>query len=70
MKLVPDPRTEPPVATLYQLIIPAEVVAPKVTVPLVHTFPGVVPVIEGIGFTVAVTAVLEALVHPLSVAST
>ena len=70
MKLVPVPRLVPPVGAVYQLMIPAEEVAPRVTVPVPQTLPGVVPVIVGIGFTVATTAVLEDVVHPLAVAST
>jgi hypothetical protein len=52
------------------LIVPAEAVAPKVTVPVPQTDPGVVFVIVGITFIVAVTGVLEAVVHPFAVAST
>ena len=44
--------------------------AAKATVPELQTDPGVVPVIVGIAFTVAVTEVLDAVVHPPSVAST
>ena len=54
----------------YQLMVPAEAVAPKVTVPVPQTEPGVVPVIVGILLTVATTEVLEAVVQPLFVAST
>ena len=50
--------------------MPAEAEAPRVTVPVPHLEPGVVPVIVGIVFTVAVTAVLEAVVQPFAVAST
>ena len=67
---VPVPSDEPPDEAAYQLIVPAEAVAPSVTVPVPHTEPGVVPVIVGIVFTVAVTAVLEAVVQPFAVAST
>ena len=70
MKLVPIPRLVPPIGLEYQLIVPEEAVAPRVTVPVPQTLPGVVPVIVGIAFTVATTAVLEAVVQPLSVAST
>ena len=66
----PVPRLVPPVATSYQLIVPAEVVAPSVTVPVPQLLPGVVPVIVGTGLTVAITAVLDAVVQPLLVAST
>jgi hypothetical protein len=67
---VPVPKDEPPVDAAYQLIVPALAVAPKVTVPAPHLEFGVVPVIVGIAFTVAVTAVLDAVVHPPLVAST
>ena len=70
---VPVPNEEPPVAAAYQFIVPAEAVAPKVTVPVPHREPSVVPVIVGIVFIVAVTAALppnNPPVQPLSVAST
>ena len=67
---VPVPRDEPPDEAAYQFIVPAEAVAPNVTVPVPHLEPGVVPVMVGIVFTVAVTAVLEAVVQPFAVAST
>ena len=67
---VPVPNDPPPVGAAYQLIIPADVVAPNVTVPVPQRDPGVVPVMIGIALMVAVTAVLEAVVHPLFVAST
>ena len=60
----------PPVAAAYHLIVPALAVAPKVTVPVPQRVAGVVPLILGIAFTVATTAVLLAVVHPLLVAST
>ena len=69
VKLVPVPKLEPPVADAYQLIVPADAVAPNVTVPVPQLLPGVVPVIVGIGFIVAVTAVLVPVIHPLLVAS-
>ena len=70
MKLVPLPKLVPPVEAAYQLIVPALAATPKVTVPLPHTELGVVPLIVGIAFTVATTAVLLAVVHPVAVAST
>ena len=63
-------RDEPPVKAAYQLIVPAEPVAPSVTVPVEHLAAGVVEAILGMVFTVAVTDVLAAVVHPFSVAST
>ena len=47
VKLVPVASELPPVATAYQLTVPAEDAAPKVTVPVPHLDPGVVPVIVG-----------------------
>ncbi len=67
---VPVPNDTPPEDAAYQLIVPALAVAPNTTVPVPHLESGVVPVIVGIAFTVAVTAVLDAVVHPLLVAST
>ncbi len=67
---VPVPKDAPPEDAAYQLIVPALAVAPNATVPVPHLESGVVPVIVGIAFTVAVTAVLDAVVHPLLVAST
>jgi hypothetical protein len=54
VKLVPVPRDAPPVGAAYQLIVPALAVAPRITVPVPHLDPGVVPVIVGIAFTVNV----------------
>ena len=70
VKLVPIPKLVPPVATEYQLMVPADAVAPRVTVPVPQRLLGVVPVIVGIGFMVATTAVLLPVVHPIAVAST
>ena len=70
MKDIPVPRLVPPVAAAYQFIVPAEAVAPRVTVPVPQLLPGVVPVIAGSVFTVATTAVLAAVVQPPLVAST
>jgi hypothetical protein len=70
VKLVPVPNELPPVAAAYQLTVPADAVAPKTTLPVPQVEPGVVPVIVGIAFRVAVTTVLEAVVQPLFVAST
>jgi hypothetical protein len=69
VKLVPEPSETPPVEAAYQLMVPAEAVAPKITSPIPQLEAGVVPVIVGIAFIVAVTAVLDAIVHPLAVAS-
>ena len=67
---MPVPSELPPVAAAYQLMVPALAVAPNVTVPVPHLESGVVPVMVGTVFTVAITAVLVSVVHPLSVAST
>jgi len=69
VKVIPVPKDVPPEAAAYQLIRPAEAVAPKVNVPVPHRLLGVVSVIVGIAFTVAITAVLDSVVHPLAVAS-
>ena len=60
----------PPVAPTYQLIVPALAVAPNTTVPVPQRLAGVLAVMVGIAFTVAVTDVLAAVVQPLAVAST
>ena len=52
------------------MIVPADAVASRATVPVPQRLAGVVAVIVGIAFTVAITAVLEVVVHPLAVAST
>ena len=67
---VPVAKLVPPVAAAYQLMVPALAAAPNTTVPVEHLAAGVVPDILGTTFTVAVTAVLVAVVHPVAVAST
>ena len=67
---IPVPRLTPPVEAAYQLMVPADAVAPKTTVPVPQLLPGVVPVMVGIAFMVATTAVLEAVVQLPDVAST
>jgi hypothetical protein len=69
LKDVPVPRTEPPVEAAYQFNVPVLAVAPRVTVPASQREEGVVEVMVGVVFTVAITAIL-AEVHPFSVAST
>ena len=66
----PVPNDVPPVAALYQLIVPALAVAPNTTVPVPQRLAGVLAVMVGIAFTVAATDVLAAVVQPLTVAST
>jgi hypothetical protein len=54
VKEVPVPRELPPEAAANQLIVPAEAAAPRVTVPVPQRAAGVVPVIDGVVFTVTV----------------
>ena len=70
VKEVPVPSDNPPLDAAYQLIVPADAVAPKATVPDLQTDPPVVPVIVGMAVTVPITPVLDPVVQPLSVAST
>jgi hypothetical protein len=67
VKLVPVPKEAPPVEVAYQLMVPAAVVACKVTVPDTHTEAPVVLAIVGIAFIVATTAVLVADTQPVLV---
>jgi hypothetical protein len=70
VKLVPVPKLVPPVEAAYQLIVPAEAVAPKVTVPASQREAGAVDEILGVVLTVASTEVRVPVVQPLAVAST
>ena len=67
---MPVCNDDPPVELLYQLMVPLLALAPNTTVPASHIDNGVVPVIVGVVFTVAIIAVLEVDVQPLLVAST
>ena len=67
---VPVPNDVPSTEAVYQLTVPADAVAPRVTVPVPQRDPGVVVAMVGMALTVARTAVLAPVVHPLSVAST
>lgn len=67
---IPVPKDGPPVEAAYQFKIPALAAAPNVTVPASQRAAGVLPVTVGVVLTVAVTAVLDAVVHPLFAAST
>jgi len=58
VKLVPVPIEVPPVAVANQLKVPVLAVAIKVTVPALHLLAGVVLVIDGVAFTVAITSTL------------
>ena len=51
-------------------MVPLLALAPNATVPASHLDNGVVPLIVGVVFTVAATAVLDDEVQPLLVAST
>ena len=70
VKVFPLKRVVAVVLSSYQLIVPAEAMADKVIVPESHLAAGVVAIIVGALFTVAVTAVRAAVVQPLEVAST
>jgi len=48
---VPVPSETPPVEAAYQLIVPADALAPRDTVPGPQRVAGVVPVIVGIALT-------------------
>jgi hypothetical protein len=63
VKEVPVPKDVPPVAAVYQFIVPEDAVAPNVTMPVPHLLPGVTALTEGVGFTVTATGVREADVH-------
>ena len=67
---VPVAKLVPPVADAYQFMVPALAAAPNTKVPVPQRLLSVTPDILGIAFTVAVTAVLVAVVHPVAVAST
>ena len=64
------PIDTPPVEAEYQLTVPALAIAQRVTVPVPQREPLVVPVIVGMILIVAVTAVLDAVVPQVFVAST
>ena len=70
VKLAPVCKDDPPVELLYQLMVPLLALAPNAPVPASHLDNGVVPLIVGVVFTVATTAVLDDEVQSLLVAST
>ena len=70
VKDVPVPNEVPPDDAAYQLMVPADAVAPNATVPVPQRDAGVVLVIVGIALIVATIAVREAVVHEPAVAST
>ena len=67
---VPVNKEAPPDDAAYQSTTPAEAVAPKVTVPVPQRAAGVVADIVGVVLTVAMTAVLAGVIHPLLFTST
>ena len=64
MNEVPVPTEDPPDAEVYQCIVPAEDVAPRVTVPGPHVVPGVVEVTDGGILTVIETLRAALVPHP------
>ena len=65
-KVPPVPTKFPAVGASYQLNIPLDAVACKVTVPASQRLPGVVAVILGVRFTVATTALLADVQVPFA----
>ena len=61
VKLVPVAKLVPPVAALYQLIVPALAAAVNATVPVPQRLAGVLELIVGIAFTVITTGKLVAV---------
>ena len=48
VNVVPVPSDVPPISVEYQLMIPAEAVAPNMTVPEPHLLPAEIPVMVGL----------------------
>jgi len=67
---VPVPKLIPPVEVLYHFNVPVLAVAARFTLPLSQRVPAVEEVTVGVGTTLAITAVLVDVMHPLSSAST
>lgn len=65
-KLLVLAKAVPPVATLYQIVLPALEVALKLTEPASQRLAGVVDVILGVVFTVANTAVRAEVQLPMA----
>ena len=61
VNVVPVAIDVPPVAALYQLIVPALAVAPNITVPVPQRLAGVLAVMVGMAFTVITDAALVAV---------
>ena len=64
---VPEPNDVPPVKAAYQFKVPALAVAPKVTVPVPQTEPGVVPLTVGVTLSNPITMVSITDVFAVSV---
>ena len=64
----PAPNDEPSVEAVYQLMIPVDAVAPRVTVPGPHRDPGVVVAMVGIALTVTTCVVVAGPLHPAALA--
>ena len=62
---MPVPSEVPPVDAPYQFTVPVDGVAPSVAVPVPHIELGVVPVIVGMAFIVALMVVLLDDMQPL-----
>lgn len=69
VKLLVVARGVPPVATLYQMVFPALEVAFNTTEPASQRLFGVVAVMVGVVFTVAITAILGELQVPLALST-
>lgn len=65
VKFVPVANAVPPEGTLYHVTVPPEAVAVKVITPESHTLAGVVAVMVGVVFTVAITGVLGEVQLPV-----
>lgn len=70
VKEFPVPSDVPPVGAAYQLIVPDEAEATRVTVPGPQRVAGMVEIIDGVTLIVAIIAVLAAVVQVFIVAST
>jgi len=68
--VAPEAKAVPPEELEYQLIVPDDEVAVKVTLPFPQRLLDVTPVIVGLAFTLAITGVRVVEVQPLAVAST
>jgi hypothetical protein len=67
VKDVPVPREDPPDDAAYQLIVPEDAAAPRVTDPVPQRDAGVVPVIVGIAFSVMTALPVIGVVPPVLV---